>query len=175
MTKYILNRILIAIPTIIGITILIFLAMRVLPGDPLAIVQSESSGAYVLSEDELQQLRASLGLDQPYYIQYLEWMGQVVRGIWEFLWTNEPISVDCTPRANYGTNCHPGGHLLLADRRAHWNVKRDVAQLGVGLCVAAGDHGLYCNAQLLVGIADYPLHGPDLLVAPAPFDYPILG
>ena len=93
MSKYILNRILVAIPTIIGITILIFLAMRVLPGDPLAIVQSESSGAYVLSEDELAQLRASLGLDQPYYIQYLDWMREVVTGDFgTSFWTNEPIS-----------------------------------------------------------------------------------
>ncbi len=93
MTKYILNRILIAIPTIIGITILIFLAMRILPGDPLAIVQSEATGAYVLSDEELQELRASLGLDQPYYIQYLEWMGQVVRGdLGSSFWTKEPIS-----------------------------------------------------------------------------------
>lgn len=93
MTKYILNRVLIAIPTIIGITILIFLAMRVLPGDPLAIVQSESTGVYVLSDDELAQLRASLGLDQPYYIQYLDWMRQVVSGDFgTSFWTNEPIS-----------------------------------------------------------------------------------
>lgn len=93
MSKYILNRLLIAVPTIIGITILIFLAMRVLPGDPLAIVQSESTGAYVLSEDELQQLRASLGLDQPYYIQYLDWMRQVAIGDFgTSFWTNEPIS-----------------------------------------------------------------------------------
>lgn len=93
MSKYIINRILIAIPTIIGITILIFLAMRVLPGDPLAIVQSESTGVYVLSDEELDQLRASLGLDQPYYVQYLDWMREVVTGNFgTSFWTNEPIS-----------------------------------------------------------------------------------
>ena len=93
MSKYILNRILIAIPTIIGITILIFLAMRVLPGDPLAIVQSESTGVYVLSDDELAQLRASLGLDRPYYIQYLDWMREIATGDFgTSFWTNEPIS-----------------------------------------------------------------------------------
>ena len=93
MSKYILNRLLIAIPTIIGITILIFLAMRVLPGDPLAIVQSESTGVYVLSDDELAQLRASLGLDKPYYLQYLDWMREVASGDFgTSFWTNEPIS-----------------------------------------------------------------------------------
>jgi len=93
MTKYILNRLLIAVPTIIGITILIFLAMRVLPGDPLAIIMSESTGNYVLNDEELAAMRASLGLDRPLYIQYLQWMGEVVRGdLGSSFWTKEPIS-----------------------------------------------------------------------------------
>lgn len=81
------------IPTLIGITILIFLAMRVLPGDPLAMIVSEAAGIYVLSEEEVETLRASLGLDQPYYIQYLSWMGEVIRGdLGSSFWTGEPIS-----------------------------------------------------------------------------------
>lgn len=93
MTKYILNRLLIAVPTLIGITILIFLAMRVLPGDPLALIMAEGSGKYVLSEEELRAVRASLGLDQPLYIQYLQWMAAVVRGdLGSSFWTKEPIS-----------------------------------------------------------------------------------
>lgn len=81
------------IPTLIGITILIFLAMRVLPGDPLAMIVSESSGTYVLSDEELATLRASLGLDQPYPIQYLQWMGEVLSGdLGSSFWTGEPIS-----------------------------------------------------------------------------------
>ncbi|MYH61597.1 MAG: ABC transporter permease, partial [Caldilineaceae bacterium SB0675_bin_29] len=61
MSKYLLNRLLIAIPTIFGVTVLIFLAMRVIPGDPLQLIVSESDGIYVLSEEELQAVRASLG------------------------------------------------------------------------------------------------------------------
>jgi peptide/nickel transport system permease protein len=92
MAKYILRRILIAIPTLLGITILIFLAMRVLPGDPLAVVTSESAGTKVLSAEELASLRASLGLDQPYYVQYLQWMGEVLSGrLGSSFWTKEPI------------------------------------------------------------------------------------
>ena len=45
MSKYLLNRILIAIPTIFGVTVLIFLAMRVIPGDPLQLIVSESDGS----------------------------------------------------------------------------------------------------------------------------------
>jgi peptide/nickel transport system permease protein len=92
MSQYILRRILIAIPTLIGISILIFIAMRVLPGDPLAVVTSESAGTKVLSEEELATLRASLGLDKPYYVQYLQWMGEVLSGkLGTSFWTKEPI------------------------------------------------------------------------------------
>jgi peptide/nickel transport system permease protein len=92
MSRYISQRLAIMIPTVVGITILIFLAMRVLPGDPLALIMSESAGSYVLSEEELQTARASLGLDQPYYVQYLSWMGEVIRGdLGSSFWTKEPI------------------------------------------------------------------------------------
>ncbi len=93
MSKYIINRLLIAIPTIIGVTILIFLAMRVIPGDPLQLIISETEGVYVLSTEELQARRASLGLDKPYPIQYLDWMRQVLNGdMGSSFWNKEPIS-----------------------------------------------------------------------------------
>lgn len=93
MTKYILNRLLIAIPTIFGVTVLIFLAMRVLPGDPLQLIFSESTGIYVLNEEELAAARASLGLDKSYPLQYLDWMGAIARGdMGSSFWTKDPIS-----------------------------------------------------------------------------------
>ncbi|MBV7330677.1 ABC transporter permease [Chloroflexi bacterium TSY] len=93
MYKYILRRLVISIPTIIGITILIFIAMRIIPGDPLQLIVVEGQGAYVLSEEELQAARASLGLDKPYHIQYLDWMKDVVSGdLGRSFWTHEPIS-----------------------------------------------------------------------------------
>lgn len=92
MHRYILHRLLITIPTLIGVTILIFLAMRVLPGDPLSLIMSESTGKYVLSDKELAAARASLGLDRPYYLQYLDWMKEVVSGnLGQSFWTQEPI------------------------------------------------------------------------------------
>jgi peptide/nickel transport system permease protein len=93
MHRYLLQRLAVTIPTIIGITILIFLAMRVLPGDPLAMIVTEATGAYVLSEEEIQVVRASLGLDKPYVVQYWDWMVQVMRGdLGTSFWTKEPIS-----------------------------------------------------------------------------------
>lgn len=92
MQRYILRRLLTAIPTIFGITVLIFIAMRVLPGDPIAQIASERSGQYILSEKELAAARASLGLDRPLPQQYLSWMADVFRGnLGHSFWNTEPI------------------------------------------------------------------------------------
>ena len=93
MSQYILNRLLLAIPTVFGVTVLIFLAMRVIPGDPLQMIGSESGGSYVLSDEELADVRASLGLDRPLTVQYVEWIRQVLRGdMGSSFWTKEPIN-----------------------------------------------------------------------------------
>jgi peptide/nickel transport system permease protein len=92
MSRYILRRLVIAIPTIFGITVLIFLAMRVLPGDPLAMIGSQGQSMRVLTDDELASVRASLGLDRPLYLQYLTWMQDVARGDLGYsFWTKEPL------------------------------------------------------------------------------------
>src|SRR5215472_463055 len=92
MRKYLAERLLIAIPTVLGVTIVIFVAMRVLPGDPLAMISGEGGGSYVLSQEQLAAARASLGLDRPYYVQYLDWMRDVVRGdMGKSFWRGEPI------------------------------------------------------------------------------------
>src|SRR5437764_4881273 len=93
MRTYLLQRALAGLVTLIGVTILIFLAMRVLPGDPLAMMTSETGMTYTLSDEELQAARAALGLDRPYYQQYLSWMADVVRGdLGRSFWREEPIN-----------------------------------------------------------------------------------
>lgn len=93
MHTYVANRLLIAIPTLIGISLLIFFAMRVLPGDPLAIITDQTTGTVqTLTADEIKRLRDSLGLNDPYHVQYLRWMGEIVSGDFgRSFWRNEPI------------------------------------------------------------------------------------
>jgi len=92
MRKYLAQRLLIAIPTLFGVTLLIFIAMRVLPGDPLAAISGEGGGTYVLSPEQLRAARASLGLDRPYAVQYLDWLGDILRGdLGKSFWRGEPI------------------------------------------------------------------------------------
>ena len=79
MRPYLVRRLMLAIPTVIGVTIMIFLAMRVIPGDPLRSIIGEGQ-IYVLSDEELAAVKASLGYDKPLIIQYLVWMRDVVKG-----------------------------------------------------------------------------------------------
>src|SRR5262245_44671870 len=92
MRKYLAQRLLIAVPTLFGVTVLIFIAMRVLPGDPLSAIAGEGGGTYVLNQEQLQAARKSLGLDRPYVVQYLDWMRDVLRGnLGKSFWRGEPI------------------------------------------------------------------------------------
>jgi peptide/nickel transport system permease protein len=92
MRKYLTQRLLIAVPTLLGVTLLIFIAMRVLPGDPLSAISGEGGGTYVLSKEQLQAARVSLGLDRPYIVQYLDWLNDILRGdLGKSFWRGEPI------------------------------------------------------------------------------------
>jgi len=74
------------------VTVLIFIAMRVLPGDPLSAIAGEGGGTYVLNKEQLAAARKSLGLDRPYVVQYLDWMNDVVHGnLGKSFWRGEPI------------------------------------------------------------------------------------
>ena len=92
MQQYIIRRILLAIPTLIGVSILIFLVMRVLPGDPLQAMVDEESGPTSYTEEQKEVILTSLGLNRPLYQQYLSWMLDIARGDLGFsFWRDTPI------------------------------------------------------------------------------------
>lgn len=77
MAQYLIRRFLISIPLLIGITIILFFIADSMPGDAvLAMITDESP----MSEDLIAIRRGQLGLDQPLYVQYGRWMGQVLQG-----------------------------------------------------------------------------------------------
>ena len=78
MRAYLLRRFALAIPTLIGITLVTFVMTRLAPGDP-ALVRGGESAATRLSPTEYQQLRDYLGLDRPILAQYGRWLGRLVR------------------------------------------------------------------------------------------------
>ncbi len=75
MTRYILRRLLQAVPLLLGVLTLVFLLMHAAPGDPTAIYMHPS-----VSPEVLEQMRRNWGLDQPLYIQYLRWMKSFLTG-----------------------------------------------------------------------------------------------
>ncbi len=81
MASYIARRFLLAILTVLAISILSFTIIHLPPGDYVTsfIAQMSASGSSV-SEAEAQAMRTQLGLDRPIYIQYLKWMGLILQG-----------------------------------------------------------------------------------------------
>jgi peptide/nickel transport system permease protein len=91
MRTYILRRILLMIPTLLGAVTLIFLIMRLLPGDvALYILGSDESSE--MNREALQRIRSELGLDQPLIVQYGEWVWKALRfDFGNSYWTRQPV------------------------------------------------------------------------------------
>jgi peptide/nickel transport system permease protein len=79
MTAYIIRRLLIGVIILLLVTLLVFLAMRLLPGDPLVIFVSQSQ-VEVYSPEQLAELRVEYGLDRSLPMQYINWLGNILRG-----------------------------------------------------------------------------------------------
>lgn len=75
MRGYIVRRLLYAIPTLLGISILVFAITRLAPGDPVRLY---TFGALNVTEEDIQALRQYYGLDQSIWVQYVTWITQVV-------------------------------------------------------------------------------------------------
>lgn len=87
MREYLLKRVLLMVPTLLLVTILVFLMIRMIPGD--VVIQMLEGYAYA---DTVEALRRELGLDKPIYEQYVTWMGGLLRGdLGRSLWTKESI------------------------------------------------------------------------------------
>ncbi len=92
MLQYILKRLLLMIPTLVGVAIIIFLLLRVVPGD---VVEAKylAQGSQFQSQDLMDLERKKLGLDQPLWKQFTTWMGGLLR--FDFgvsMWTGSPIT-----------------------------------------------------------------------------------
>lgn len=81
MLSYIVRRFLLAIVTILAITVLSFVIIQLPPGDFVTIyINALQSSGSPISFGQAEAMRAQYGLDKPMYIQYLKWMGMVLQG-----------------------------------------------------------------------------------------------
>ena len=100
MKQFFIKRLLVTIPTLIAISIIIFAILALAPGDPLGEFASNPT----ITAEVRENIRKSLGLDQPVYIRYFKWFGSFIRGdmgysfnsrspVAELLWQRLPTTL----------------------------------------------------------------------------------
>src|SRR5215470_13797980 len=80
MSQYVLRRVLIAIPSLLGISLVLFVVLALAPGDPFSELATNPN----VPPEVAQSLRAKFGLDDPIYLRYLHWLSAMVHGDWGF-------------------------------------------------------------------------------------------
>ncbi len=87
MSAYVLRRLVLAVPTLVGVTVVVFALIRLVPGDPARLVLGLQA-----SEEEVQRLRVQLGLDQPLPVQYARFLARLLQGdLGRSVVTGEPV------------------------------------------------------------------------------------
>ena len=94
MRNYVLRRLLVAAPSLLIASLIVFTLPRLIPGDVVQLMLEEKAYG-----KDLEDLRAKLGLNRPIYVQYVDWLRAVGRGnLGESLWTRQPVLVEMTRR-----------------------------------------------------------------------------
>jgi peptide/nickel transport system permease protein len=88
--RYTINRVLLAIPTLLGVAILVFFMLRIVPGDIVEVKLRGDGGA--VSQETIEMERQKLGLDKPLAIQFKDWMvGVATLDLGNSMWTERPV------------------------------------------------------------------------------------
>jgi peptide/nickel transport system permease protein len=94
MLSYIIRRTLLLIPTLLGVSIIIFMMLHLTPGDPAELLLGERS-----SDEALRQMREHLGLDKPLHVQYGMFLKRLMKGdLGETIWTRQKVWVEIKQR-----------------------------------------------------------------------------
>jgi peptide/nickel transport system permease protein len=75
MSKYLIRRVAALIPVLLGISVLVFFLVHLIPGDPVQVMLGERA-----TPEIIEQVRKDMGFDQPLYVQYFDYLGRVMRG-----------------------------------------------------------------------------------------------
>jgi len=75
--NYILRRLAIMLVSLVGVSIIIFVSIRLVPGDVISLMMGQQGD---MAAGQAEQMRKLFGLDRPMYIQYLDWAGDIIRG-----------------------------------------------------------------------------------------------
>ncbi|MCB9149147.1 MAG: ABC transporter permease [Caldilineaceae bacterium] len=75
MTQYIARRLIALIPVMLGVSLVVFMLIRLIPGDPVIVMLGERA-----RPEDIERVREEMGFNRPIYVQYAEWMGRIIRG-----------------------------------------------------------------------------------------------
>ncbi|MCC8957122.1 ABC transporter permease [Bradyrhizobium sp. Pear77] len=89
MSQYILRRLMIAIPSLLGISVVLFVVLALAPGDPFSELATNPN----VPPEVQAALRTKFGLDDPIYLRYLHWLAAMAQGDWGFSFVSR-INVD---------------------------------------------------------------------------------
>jgi ABC-type dipeptide/oligopeptide/nickel transport system permease component len=94
MLMMVLKRLTLAVPSLVGVVIVTFLLTRALPGDPAAYFAGPAA-----TKEAIEQIRVKLGLDQPLPVQFVRYVGDLVRGdMGSALTTGQPVAAEIRAR-----------------------------------------------------------------------------
>jgi len=94
MKWYIIKRLLQIIPVILGVTIIAFTLIHIAPGDPARNMLGQHA-----SQQEIDEIRTKYGLDQPLYVQYFIWLGDVLQGdLGRSILSHEQVTIEIASR-----------------------------------------------------------------------------
>ncbi|MGE0853779.1 MAG: ABC transporter permease [Hyphomicrobiaceae bacterium] len=97
MKAYVLKRLLLMVPTLLGAAFLVFLLMRLVPGD-ICQIRLSGGGAFT-SHEALAQCRAEIGLDEPFVTQFVGWISNFMVGDFgKSMWTGRPVAQEIAGR-----------------------------------------------------------------------------
>ncbi|MFN8523206.1 MAG: ABC transporter permease [Chloroflexota bacterium] len=109
MRAYVLGRLVSAIPVLLGVSVVIFLLMKLIPGDAAQVLAGPSA-----TRDEVEMIREDLGLNEPLHVQYGRWLARAVRGdLGRSIELRAPVTVMVLERFK-NTAVLAGASMLLA-------------------------------------------------------------
>lgn len=92
--RYLAERFVASVMTLLGVSVIVFLMVRLLPGDPARVI-----AGLLASEEDVQRIQVELGLDRPLYVQYGIFFSRLVRGdLGKSARTSEPVIQELRPR-----------------------------------------------------------------------------
>lgn len=92
--RYALKRLLVAVPSLVIASVIVFSLSRLIPGDVVTLMMEENQYA-----QDLEEMRAKLGLNRPIHVQYLDWVGRALRGdLGQSLYSSRPITIELAYR-----------------------------------------------------------------------------